>query len=130
MVPQKRSEDMQGFFGKLFDTSFKEFITPGIIKILFWIAIILIALGVLANIVTGFGQGAGFGILSLIIAPIVGFLFVIMTRVYMELIMVFFRMMGLLEGIAQQKGVAPPKPTAEPAFTPPPAPAPEPEPEQ
>jgi len=121
---------MQGFIGKLFDTSFKEFITPSIIKILFWIAIILIALGVLANIVTGFGQGVGFGIISLIIAPIVGFLFVIMARVYMELIMVFFRMMGLLEGIARQKGVEPPKPAAEPAFTPPPAPAPEAEPEQ
>lgn len=116
---------MQGFFGKLFDTSFKEFITPGIIKILFWIAVVLIGLGVIINIITSFGQGAGMGIVSLIVSPIVGFLFVIMTRVYMELIMVFFRMMGLLEGIAKEKGVEATGPVPEPSFTPPPAPEPE-----
>lgn len=115
---------MQGFIGKLFDTSFKEFITPGIIKIIFWVIVILIALGVLVNIITGFGQGAGMGIISLIVSPIVGFLFVIMTRVYMELIMVFFRMMGLLEGIAKEKGVEAAGPVPQPTFTPPP-PAPE-----
>jgi hypothetical protein len=114
---------MQGFFGRLFDFSFKEFITPGIIKIIFWIAIILIALGVLVNIITSFAQGAGIGIITLIVAPIVGFIMVIIARIYMELIMVFFRIMGLLEGIAKEKGVEA-APAAAPAFTPPP-PAPE-----
>ena len=115
---------MQGFFGKLFDTSFKEFITPSIIKIIFWVAIILIGLGVLVNIVASFGQGAGVGIITLIIAPIVGFLSVIIARIYLEIIMVFFRVMGLLEGIAREKGVETAPPAAAPSFTPPP-PAPE-----
>jgi hypothetical protein len=116
---------MQGFFKKLFDFSFKEFITPGIIKIIFWIAIILIGLSVFSFIVNGFMEGFGSGIISLILAPIFGFLGVIIARVYMELIMVFFRIMGLLEGIAKEKGVDTGAPAA-PAFTPPP-PAPEPQ---
>jgi len=117
---------MQGFFKKLFDFSFKEFVTPSIIKVIFWVAIIVIGLGVLFNIVTGFSQGAGFGIITLIVAPLVGILFVIMARVYMELIMVLFRIMGLLEGIAKEKGADTAAPAAAPAYTPPP-PAPEPE---
>ncbi len=122
---------MQGFFKKVFDFSFKEFITPSIIKIIFWIAIILIGLGVLFNIVQGFSEGAGYGIIVLIISPIVGFLFVIIARVYMELVMVFFRIMGFLEVMAGDKGADAPAPAAAPSFTPPPAPpAPEPEPEQ
>jgi hypothetical protein len=118
----KGEHAMQGFFKRLFDFSFQEFITPGIIKIIFWIVIILIALGVLVNIVTGFGQGAVYGIISLIVSIIVGFLLVIMARVYLELIMVFFRIMGLLEGMAKEKGVNNAAAAAAPAFTPPPAP--------
>jgi len=122
---------MKNFGQKLFDFSFQEFITPSIIKIIFWIAIIFIGLGVLINIISAFSQGAGYGILSLIISPLVGLLFVIMTRIYLELVMVLFRIMGLLEGIAKEKGVtltaAPAAPAAAaPAgpsdFTPPPPP--------
>lgn len=109
---------MQGFFGKLFDFSFKEFITPSIIKIIFWIIIILIAISVLFSIVQGFMQGFGSGIISLILAPIFGFLGVIIARVYMELIMLFFRILGLLEGIAREKGVD--TAAAAASFTPPP----------
>ncbi len=113
---------MQGFFKKLFDFSFKEFITPSIIKIIFWVAIIIIGLSVLISIIQAFMGGFGGGIITLIIAPIVGFLGVIIARVYMELVMVFFRMMGLLEAIAKEKGVSAAAPAAAPSFTPPPAP--------
>ncbi|KMY69008.1 hypothetical protein AAU61_05540 [Desulfocarbo indianensis] len=125
---------MKNFGQKLFDFSFQEFITPSIIKIIFWIAIIFIGLGVLINIIGSFSQGAGYGILSLIISPLVGLLFVIMTRIYLELVMVLFRIMGLLEGIAKEKGVtlaapaaaapavAAPAPAMPSDFTPPPPP--------
>ncbi len=110
---------MKGFWQRLFDFSFREFITPSIVKIIFWIAIILTGLGVLANIITSFIQGPAEGVLSLILAPIVGILAVIMTRVYLEVVMVFFRILGLMEGIAKDKGVSD---TSSVISTPPPPP--------
>jgi hypothetical protein len=128
MAHIKRREDMQGFFGKLFDFSFKEFITPGIIKVIFWIAIIISGLGALAYIVGGFSEGFGMGIIALILAPLLGLLWVIIARVYLEIIMVFFRIMGFMEAMAKEKGIDTAALAAKPAFTPPPAPEPAPEP--
>jgi len=94
-----------GVCASLFDFKFKGFMTPKIIKILYWVIIILIGLGVFFNIITGFSAGMIPGIITLIVAPLIGFLLVMAARVYMEVIMVFFRMLGLLEGMAAAKGV-------------------------
>jgi len=94
-----------GVCASLFDFKFKGFVTPRIIKILYWLVIILIGLGVFINIINGFASGMVPGIITLIAAPLIGFLLVMAARVYMEVIMVFFRMLGLLEGMAAAKGV-------------------------
>ena len=83
-------EQVKGFFGKLFDLSFKDFITPKIIKILFVIFIIVSGLGGLGLIGMGFTRGAMSGILSVIVAPIVVILYIILARVWLELLLVIF----------------------------------------
>ena len=60
------------------------------------------------SIISGFAVGFGYGLLALVIAVIVAFIGVIFARIYMEVIMVFFRIKDLLEQMAQAKGVAPP----------------------
>jgi len=81
-----------GFFERLFDTSFSEFITPSIIKVLFIIGSVLSALFGLVVLFVGLGedssQGAFFG---LIVGPSVALLGIIYTRVLLELVMVLFR---------------------------------------
>lgn len=94
-----------GVCASLFDFKFKGFVTPRIIKILYWIIIILICLGVFVNIINGFATGMIPGIITLIVAPLIGFLLVMAARVYLEIIMVIFRIMGLVESIAEAKGV-------------------------
>lgn len=81
----------KGFFSSLFDLSFSDFITPRIIKLLFVISIIVsvIAAGVL--LVSGLSQGDGAALLALIGAPLLFLLYVIMARVWLEVIMVLFR---------------------------------------
>jgi Domain of unknown function (DUF4282) len=101
---------MAGFPQKLFDFSFKEFITPTIIKILYALALIGIGIYCLVSIITGFRAGFGYGLLAIVIAVIVSAIGIILSRVYMELIMVLFRIMGLLEGMSQNKGTLPPQP--------------------
>ncbi len=55
----------RGFFSRLFDFSFEEFITPSIIKILFIISMVVIGLGVLGGIIFGFMASAGTGVMFL-----------------------------------------------------------------
>lgn len=83
--------ERRGFFGRVFDLSFHEFITPSIIKVLFIISIVVIGLGVLALIITGFATGAGTGVLFVIGGLIGGFLAILYVRVILELFIVFFR---------------------------------------
>lgn len=83
--------EQKGFFGKLFDLSFSEFITISIIKVLYVVAIIVSAIFAVMMLISFFSRGAGGVILGIILAPIVFFLYVLMARVWMELIIVLFK---------------------------------------
>lgn len=91
----------RGFFTRLFDFSFESFITPAIIKVLFIIYIVLVGLGALAAIIAAFTQGAVYGIVTLLIlAPIGAFLYILMGRVWLELIIILFRIHDNTEQMA------------------------------
>lgn len=81
----------KGFFGSLFDLSFSEFITPRIIKLLFIISIIVSAIFAGMLLVRWLYMGDGAAFLALIGAPLLFLLYVIMARVWLEVIMVLFR---------------------------------------
>ena len=83
--------DTQGFLGSIFDLSFTEFITIRIIKFLFILGIIFAAIGTLLLIVTGFSNGIGAGILSLVLSPLIFLVYVLLARVSCEMIIVIFR---------------------------------------
>ena len=108
---------MASFTQKLFNLSFQEFITPSIIKVLYVLCIIGIVVYCIVMAVSGFTAGFGYGLLALLGAIIAGAIFVIFARVYLEVIVVFFRILGLLEKMAAAKGV-------ETASAPAPAPGP------
>ncbi len=93
----------KGFFGRLFDLSFQEFITPSIIKILFIISMVVIALGFLGGVIFGFTQGAGTGVLLLIGGLVYSFLMLLYVRVLLELFIVFFRIHDNTDTIAKNK---------------------------
>ena len=78
-------------FSSLFDLSFSRFITLGIVKVLYVLVLILIAIGWLIGVISGFSQGAGAGIVGLVVVSIVALIQVIFARVWLELIVVIFR---------------------------------------
>lgn len=82
----------KGFFGRLFDLSFSEFITTSIIKVLYIIAIIGSAIGALF-ILGGLFATKTFGgvLMGLILAPVVFILYVILARIWLETLIVLFR---------------------------------------
>ena len=83
--------DHQGLLGSIFDLSFTEFITIRIIKFLFILGIIFAAIGTLVLIVTGFSNGIGAGIVSLVLSPLIFLVYVLLARIWCEMILVIFR---------------------------------------
>jgi hypothetical protein len=82
----------KGFFSSLFDLSFSSFVTPKLIKILF--ILLLVGLGFIYVIfgVSIASQDSTGGVLwFLLLGPLVVFIYVLVYRVLLELIMVIFR---------------------------------------
>ncbi len=84
-------EEPKGFFTTLFDFSFAEFIVPKIVRILFGIGILGAAILALAVIVNGFHAGILAGLLMIILSPVFFVIGVILVRVYLEVVLVLFR---------------------------------------
>lgn len=96
------SRPWDGFFVSLFDLSFHHFVTPKIIKLLFILALVGIGLGMLAMIIAGFSRGIGTGILFVVLAPIAGFIYVLLARLWLEVVVVLFRIEEHTGAMAEQ----------------------------
>ena len=96
--------EQKGFFGSLFDLSFSEFVTTKIIKFLFILAIIGSGIGALGVVITGFASNSGaIGILFLLLSPVVFIIFVLLSRVWLELVIVVFRIAENTTQLVRQK---------------------------
>lgn len=93
------AKQAQGFIATLFDFSFSSFITTKFIKIIYGIALLGAALGVLAFILAGFSGGFMQGIFCLIVSPIVAGLYLIAVRMGTEMMVVGFRIAEYLRSI-------------------------------
>lgn len=91
----------KSFFGSLFDFSFESFITPKIIKILFVIGLILTAIMTLIIIITAFMSSIVSGVLALIFSPVIYILYILAVRIYLEILIVLFRIQGDIAKIAE-----------------------------
>jgi uncharacterized membrane protein len=74
----------RGFFAKLFDLSFSEFIAVQIAGVLYGVGIVIIGLGCLAAIFAGLSRGVGPGLVTLVIVPVLFLLYVIFFRIALE----------------------------------------------
>ncbi len=90
-MEQQVQAQAKGFFAKLFDFSFRDFITPTIISILYGIFLVLAGLGAIAFIVNGFRMGVGYGIIFLIVSPLVFLLIAIIYRILLEAMIALIR---------------------------------------
>ena len=90
-TPQITMDDPKGFFAALFDFSFTSFITIKLVKFIYILNLIGIAIGMLAIIGMGFANGFMSGIVSIILAPVFGLLMTMLARVWMEMVIVMFR---------------------------------------
>jgi hypothetical protein len=116
----------QGFLASLFDISFSSLITTKVIKVLYLLSMIIIGLLALVFVVAAFSNSVAGGIIVLlIVAPLVGLLYLIYVRVLLEIVIVIFRIMESNAELVQlQRGATagPSAPPPPPPSSPPPAP--------
>ncbi len=98
--PAPPSSTQRGFLESLMDTRFNSLITPKLIRFLYIVGMIVVAIGTLVWIVIGFSNSAGTGVLFLILSPLVGLVYLIVVRLYLELIVVAFKIRDAAEEIA------------------------------
>ena len=114
----------KGFFGALFDLTFSSFITTKIIKVLYVLAIIIAGLIALAYVIFAFAADPVLGLVTLVVLAPLGFLlYVIYTRVLLELFIAIFRIMETnVELVHLQRGSSGgPPPYQPPPYQPPPS---------
>lgn len=100
-TPQpSQSHDQRSFLQSLMDTRFDSLITPKLIRFLYIVSMVALAIGVVVFIIASFTDGAGSGILALILAPLVALIYLIVIRLYLELIVVTFKIREAAEEIA------------------------------
>jgi hypothetical protein len=82
----------KGFFGALFDVSFKHFITLKFIKVIYIIVMVLIGLfALLAFLAVASNGGGGAAILVLLLLAPLALLYLVLARISLEVIAVLFR---------------------------------------
>ena len=78
-------------FSAIFDFSFTEFISIDLIRVLYVFAFIVAGLAMVGTILAGFSNGFGWGLGSIIIAPVVFFIIIFVARIGLEMLVVLFR---------------------------------------
>lgn len=115
----------KGFFGSLFDVSFDSLVTTKIVKVVYVLYMVAIALLALGFIVSAFAASTVSGVLVLLIgAPLGSLIYLIFARVFLEAIIALFRIMENTQQLVAQglPGSSPAGPTlATPAAPAPPA---------
>jgi O-antigen ligase len=94
------SAPQEGFFNALMDTRFDNLITPSLIRFLYVVAMVIIALGALVFVIAGFAESAGLGLVLLVLAPIGALIYLIVVRLWLELIVVAFKIRDAAEEVA------------------------------
>ncbi len=81
----------KGFLSIIFDFSFTEFVTTKVIKFLLGLAIVVNVIVTIFWIGGGFSVSTLTGILFIILSPVIYLILMLFARIYLELIIVIFR---------------------------------------
>jgi len=83
--------ESKGFFSGLFDFGFTSFITLRFLKVIYTVLVALILLAGLVFFIAAVSQGGARVVVGIVVVPIVTLLYLVIARVYMELVALFFR---------------------------------------
>lgn len=105
-----------GFLSSLFDYSFRSFVTSKIVKVLYAITTVVVALWTIVLVVVAFNLSSALGVLTLLlVGPLFFLVSLTYARVGLELMIVFFRISEDVQAISARRGVVSPSSEASAA---------------
>lgn len=93
------------FFDKLFDFSFKEFLTLQLVKYLYTLGIIFAAITALSMLISGilaFRYDVGKGVTDILLSPLVFVMLTLLARVVVETLIAIFRIAENMTNLLEQ----------------------------
>lgn len=84
-------QKIKKYIDKLFDFSFKKSLTLGVIRVLYWVNVIIGGILAALTVRAGFDQSVLLGVLALLFSPVVFGIYLVILRVLLEAVAVFFR---------------------------------------
>lgn len=91
----------KSFLSVIFDFSFSEFVTTRVVKFLLALAMIVNVIVTIGVIVGAFQNSVFGGIIALILSPVIYLVMMLFSRIYLELIIVIFRIAENLNKIRE-----------------------------
>jgi hypothetical protein len=105
--PSRIADDVKaeakGFVGSILDFTFSSFVTPKIIKLFYFLMLAGVALGSTVFLVANLFRGGSAVLVGLIGAPIMLILGAVLARVYVEIIMLAFKVLETLQKIESKQ---------------------------
>ena len=83
--------ESRGFFASLFDFGFTSFITLKFLSVIYGVVVVLILLTSVVLLVASLSQGGIYAVLAIVVIPIVTLVYLVVTRVSLEIVALFFR---------------------------------------
>ncbi|MFM2179608.1 MAG: hypothetical protein RL015_3706 [Verrucomicrobiota bacterium] len=93
-APQKPAglwSELRAVLDLILDFSFKHFVTPRLIRLLYALSLLAAVLATLTWMFSGFSQGLLHGLFNFVTGPVAFVLYVLSARVVMELILAIFQ---------------------------------------
>jgi Domain of unknown function (DUF4282) len=100
--------ETKGFFASLFDFGFTSFITLKFLRLIYGVLLVLILLTGVVFFVASISQGGLYILIAIVIVPIVTLIDLVLMRVSMEMVAIFFRIGENTTVMAASAGVAGP----------------------
>jgi len=95
--------EARALFALLFDFSFKRFLTPRLVRVLYSLSLLAAVLSALAWMASGFTEGVMRGLFTLITGPVAFLLYVLTARVLMEVVLAIFRIAEHIEKLPSSR---------------------------
>lgn len=99
------SDSAGGFkIGDLFDFKFKKFVTTEVVRILYGLSMIVAFFAAAGMAIGAFTQGTAYGLVMVVVAVIAFLFYVTLARVWLEVMVVIFRIAENTQKIADNSG--------------------------
>ena len=85
------TQEAKSFFTGLFDFSFSSFITMKFLRLIYIVVVVVILLGGAFFLISSLSRGGLGVVFGLVVVPLVTLLYLVLARIYLELVALLFR---------------------------------------